>query len=254
MKNLGPSFYKIMLLEFTQKLRIPDVFVAEYRAYLSKTVNLGADLSENIWSVKIEEKDGEYWFTEGWPRFAQDYKLQFANFVVFRFIDGSRIRVTVFEPSGLEKEALFLVSHGTEESEESEKSDSDNYDDDDDDDDDELAELMDATKINKETSFTFTWRKYMRNNMPIKGSFVKKMDLTKIKGVKMRNLKGDVHDVRLYHYTDGRSGFGGGWAAFVDVSEFVLDETYKFEFIPNKNGELLVQMILMKMGGKGRRS
>lgn len=78
------------------------------------------------WSVKIEKIGERYCFCHGWPQFVKDNRLNTCDFLVFwaMFEGNTKFRVSMYEPSGCEKE-LDLGTIKEEEIIDIEDSDSD---------------------------------------------------------------------------------------------------------------------------------
>ncbi|KAG8363893.1 hypothetical protein BUALT_Bualt19G0069900 [Buddleja alternifolia] len=52
--------------------RIPPDFVSKYKQCLPEKVTIETDVFENLWDVKIEKIDDDYWMTKGWKEFVQE--------------------------------------------------------------------------------------------------------------------------------------------------------------------------------------
>ncbi|KAK4393362.1 hypothetical protein Sango_1807000 [Sesamum angolense] len=103
--NQRPSFFKILIVDFTRRLRVPPVFSKRYGSALGGSVRLRTSAGK-IWFVKLEQKDEDerYCFTRGWKKFAEDVGLEMGEFLVFRFVGGSMFDVSVYGAHGCERE------------------------------------------------------------------------------------------------------------------------------------------------------
>ncbi|KAL0343605.1 UNVERIFIED_CONTAM: hypothetical protein Sangu_1247900 [Sesamum angustifolium] len=63
--KVKPSFFKVLIKDFAQKLNLPPVFVQKYGRMLLGTAELRTSSGET-WSVKLEIEDEKYCFTRGW--------------------------------------------------------------------------------------------------------------------------------------------------------------------------------------------
>ncbi|KAG8362614.1 hypothetical protein BUALT_BualtUnG0058600 [Buddleja alternifolia] len=72
-----PSFFKILITEnYYRKLRLPSLFVEQYRNILPEDAKFRISSGET-WDVRLERMDDDdYYFTQGWRKFAKDLELQ----------------------------------------------------------------------------------------------------------------------------------------------------------------------------------
>ncbi|KAJ4843266.1 hypothetical protein Tsubulata_009869 [Turnera subulata] len=102
--NQNPSFFKVLLGNFADRLRIPDTFVKRFgrRLLSQRTVVLKSNAGKSsMISVKTSNK-GTF-FKRGWKRFAKNHDLQMFDFLVFSFVGGRTVEVKIFGPSACEK-------------------------------------------------------------------------------------------------------------------------------------------------------
>ncbi|KAL0377787.1 UNVERIFIED_CONTAM: hypothetical protein Sradi_3084200 [Sesamum radiatum] len=63
--KVKPSFFKVLIKDFAQKLNLPPVFVQKYGQMLPGKAELRISSGET-WRVKLEIEDEKYCFTGGW--------------------------------------------------------------------------------------------------------------------------------------------------------------------------------------------
>ncbi|KAL0450271.1 UNVERIFIED_CONTAM: B3 domain-containing protein LOC [Sesamum latifolium] len=101
--KVKPSFFKVLIKDFAQKLNLPPVFVQKYGQMLPGTAELRTSSGET-WRVKLEIEDEKYCFTGGWSKFVKDVELEMGEFLVFWFnIGKSSFDVSVYGINGCEK-------------------------------------------------------------------------------------------------------------------------------------------------------
>ncbi|XP_019195396.1 PREDICTED: B3 domain-containing protein REM5-like [Ipomoea nil] len=94
-----PSFFKVLNEDFSTLLRLPLLFTANYGKHLPEYPVLAIESGES-WRVKIEEADEHQCFTQGWPEFAKDLRLELHDFLVFWFKSPSMFLVEVYGKTG----------------------------------------------------------------------------------------------------------------------------------------------------------
>ncbi|PKI48438.1 hypothetical protein CRG98_031164, partial [Punica granatum] len=61
-----PSFFKVLIGDFSNELRIPPAFVKNFRAPIPQKINIFSPAARRSWRVKLEkDKDGMF-IKEGW--------------------------------------------------------------------------------------------------------------------------------------------------------------------------------------------
>ncbi|KAI9111211.1 hypothetical protein K1719_017822 [Acacia pycnantha] len=104
------SFFRVLVREYTAKLRIPPLFVSRFSSLTPKTVVLFCS-SERSWMVDIEEEDNtQLYFKRGWNTFVEDNALEFGDFIVFKFDGNSTFKAKIYEKSYLRRKTSMSVS------------------------------------------------------------------------------------------------------------------------------------------------
>ncbi|GLJ38030.1 hypothetical protein SUGI_0774260 [Cryptomeria japonica] len=97
-------FFKVMLGDFAQKLRVPPAFVPK----LLNEVGIGRNVlmqgpSGQKWDVKLCYISTEMYFAHGWEKFVHHNKIQFGDFLVIKYVCKSYFKVRIFGRSGCQK-------------------------------------------------------------------------------------------------------------------------------------------------------
>ncbi|VVA16693.1 PREDICTED: B3 [Prunus dulcis] len=97
------SFFKVLLGDFYQHLRLPPVFIEKLDGQsLPKCALRGPN--GKLWTVELEERENGFFFHDGWQGFVRDHCLEIGNFLVFDYDGDSMFDVTIYEPTGCEKD------------------------------------------------------------------------------------------------------------------------------------------------------
>ncbi|GLJ13228.1 hypothetical protein SUGI_0208160 [Cryptomeria japonica] len=104
-------FFKVMLGDFAQKLRIPPAIYPEFR----NEIGIGTNVvlqgpSSQRWDVKLCGTDTQMEFAQGWEKFVHHHRIEFGDFLVFKYIYKSCFKVRIFGRSGCEKKTTFFKS------------------------------------------------------------------------------------------------------------------------------------------------
>ncbi|XP_077233164.1 B3 domain-containing protein Os01g0723500-like isoform X2 [Tasmannia lanceolata] len=97
------SFFKVLIGDFTTKLRIPPAFVRRFNGKLLNKSIL-KNPTGKFWHVKVERIGNDLFFQEGWQNFVKDNSLQTGDFLVLEYDGNSEFDVLIFGKSGCEKE------------------------------------------------------------------------------------------------------------------------------------------------------
>ncbi|XP_028763985.1 B3 domain-containing protein Os03g0622200-like isoform X1 [Neltuma alba] len=103
------QFFKLMMGDFRNQLRIPRKFVSHFKEELRSAARLIGP-SRNVWIVKIARTDDDIVFQIGWEKFVQDHSLAERDFLVFHYIGYSSFNVSIFDETGCEREGAFFVN------------------------------------------------------------------------------------------------------------------------------------------------
>ncbi|GMY12640.1 B3 domain-containing protein Os01g0723500-like [Fagus crenata] len=97
-----PSFCKVMVGDFSTRLRIPEAFVKYFDGGVPyKSVLWGP--SGISWRVNVKEVDNNLFFHKGWGAFVQDNSLKMADFLLFRYAGDSNFCVKIYGKDCCEK-------------------------------------------------------------------------------------------------------------------------------------------------------
>lgn len=107
-------FFKVMVGDFAQKLRIPPAFYPHFRneIEIGRNVVLQGPSSQG-WDVKLCGTDSQMEFTQGWEKFVHHHRIELGDFLVFKYIYKSCFKVRIFGRSGCEKNTTFINPQNT---------------------------------------------------------------------------------------------------------------------------------------------
>ncbi|KAI3763605.1 hypothetical protein L2E82_13575 [Cichorium intybus] len=117
-----PSFSKILLDPSDPHLPLPHAFVRKYLENkipenpILRSVNGGYS-----WRLTIKKLGENYCFVNGWNTVVNDSHLEFGDFLVFWLVDPSTFKLSIFSPSGCEKDFPVEIDDANEEEEEYEE-------------------------------------------------------------------------------------------------------------------------------------
>ncbi|XP_022006824.1 B3 domain-containing protein REM9-like [Helianthus annuus] len=101
---MAPSFYKILLDPSTRHLSLPPEYVTMH--LVNKIRNNPIIRSANggySWRLKIKQIGDDYCFVDGWNNVVKDIQLGFGDFLLFKLVDQSTFRMSIYSPDGCEK-------------------------------------------------------------------------------------------------------------------------------------------------------
>uniref|UniRef100_A0A803KW37 TF-B3 domain-containing protein n=1 Tax=Chenopodium quinoa TaxID=63459 RepID=A0A803KW37_CHEQI len=104
-------FFKIMLGDFENYLRIPRKFKDEYREKLSQRVTLRGP-SGDSWTAALAQRGEDIELRNGWRDFVKDHSLEEGDFLVFQHVESSLFNVLIFDKTGCEREDSHFVIQG----------------------------------------------------------------------------------------------------------------------------------------------
>uniref|UniRef100_A0A7N0UC82 TF-B3 domain-containing protein n=1 Tax=Kalanchoe fedtschenkoi TaxID=63787 RepID=A0A7N0UC82_KALFE len=98
------SFYKIMISDFSDKMRVPPAFVRRFPGGFPEKITLDSCAGRE-WRIDVAKSrdDNSLCFRCGWKEFAEANSLQFADVLFFSYVGGSTFDVRVFDKSGCQK-------------------------------------------------------------------------------------------------------------------------------------------------------
>ncbi|XXG63506.1 hypothetical protein AAC387_Pa05g1681 [Persea americana] len=98
-----PSFFKVILKDHTQELRIPPAFVKQFNSEIRNEFILRSS-TRKVWHVKVKTVNNALFFQNGWADFAKENLIQMGDFLVFVYLGNSKFDVKVFGKTGCLKE------------------------------------------------------------------------------------------------------------------------------------------------------
>ncbi|KAG9439941.1 hypothetical protein H6P81_020106 [Aristolochia fimbriata] len=96
-----PCFFKVLLGDFSKRLRIPAAFQKHIENENLKRVILEVS-SGGQWHVKLSE-DNTY-LQDGWATFVTENSLVRTNFLLFEYVGSLHFRVFIFDETACEKQ------------------------------------------------------------------------------------------------------------------------------------------------------
>ncbi|KAI3452083.1 hypothetical protein Pfo_008748 [Paulownia fortunei] len=267
-KTSRPSFFKVLVKDFTTRLSLPPVFVPKYGKILPESAKLRISSGET-WDVKLEEIDDEkYCFTVGWNKFVKYVGLEMGEFLVFWFNGKSTFDVSVFGISGCEREvsAKNLPADSDADDQAVDLSN------------DSKSMYRNAPDVSKKLSWTpipgseaggtdsgtksdnfgkemhlqfeIVLSESRRSRVSLRKDFAEAARLTGKRAVVLEYPpKQRYWPVLLDHRPPRMLDMAAGWHEFRKENGLVFGKTYCFEFIPTKN---VIQMVVEKSGYDGK--
>ncbi|KAJ4963850.1 hypothetical protein NE237_023789 [Protea cynaroides] len=98
-----PSFFKVLIADFSKRLKIPPGFVKHFKGKRPKKFILQSPNGKS-WCVRMKKIKSSWFIQEGWERFVICHSLEVGDFLVFKFNGKAKFRVTVYDRSACEKE------------------------------------------------------------------------------------------------------------------------------------------------------
>ncbi|KAJ0971428.1 hypothetical protein J5N97_019387 [Dioscorea zingiberensis] len=103
-----PHFFKVLLGDFSQRLKIPVEFMKNILNEASKRVTLQGP-SGNSWHADFSKTSKDTFLCGGWADFAKDHALREFDFLVFRYDGDFHFTVMIFDRTACEREDLFTT-------------------------------------------------------------------------------------------------------------------------------------------------
>ncbi|XP_077219244.1 B3 domain-containing protein Os12g0592300-like isoform X2 [Tasmannia lanceolata] len=103
-----PHFFKVLLGDFSHRLRIPPAFMKHIskEASSQRTAILEGPSSKG-WRVEVRKKTNGTYLQDGWQEFAKAHSLKVSEFLVFRYDGNMRFSVQIFDKTACEREDIF---------------------------------------------------------------------------------------------------------------------------------------------------
>ncbi|XP_043707994.1 putative B3 domain-containing protein At5g66980 isoform X2 [Telopea speciosissima] len=98
-----PSFFKVLLRDFSKRLLIPPEFIKHFNRNLPGIFIL-RNPNGKLWPVRVKKLKDNWFFRRGWRQFVRYHRLKPGEFLIFRYNGDSKFRVTIFAKNACEKE------------------------------------------------------------------------------------------------------------------------------------------------------
>ncbi|KAF8410593.1 hypothetical protein HHK36_003125 [Tetracentron sinense] len=98
-----PSFFKVLVGDFSEQLRIPPAFIKHFNGNLPGKSIIKSPTGR-CWRVNVGKSENDLFFQNGWQKFVKDHSLEFGDFLIFKYIGISKFTVKIYGRSACEKE------------------------------------------------------------------------------------------------------------------------------------------------------
>ncbi|KAK6129031.1 hypothetical protein DH2020_037228 [Rehmannia glutinosa] len=244
-----PSFFKVMIKDFTSHMQLPPEFIRKYGEILPKITKLRTSSSGEAWNVELEKMEEEnYCFTRGWTKFAKDVGVKLGEFLVFWFdIGKSTFDVSIYGISGCERQipvgnSRIEGSDGfnrtcinlntplcMETGQKNYRSLRENAA--------AFADDDETKSDNSNPSFEIVMKQHRQSRVCVPRHFAEAAGLIGDKKVYLE-YPGGHHGYVLLDFRPSKSNFkldlARGWSNFRKLNGLAFGKTYLFEFIPRK--------------------
>ncbi|KAF7814016.1 putative B3 domain-containing protein [Senna tora] len=104
-------------------IQIPRAFVKRFGELIimSKQFQLKTADSGNFWKVEVANANERMYFQKGWEVFVKDNKLEYGDFITFKYVGNSAFKVKMYGSHGCEKKLVHVHHHHVETSSNEEK-------------------------------------------------------------------------------------------------------------------------------------
>ncbi|KAJ4847317.1 hypothetical protein Tsubulata_017356 [Turnera subulata] len=117
MDSTRDQFYKVMLGDFLELLRLPPHFMSNFRQQLSDSILLKCP-SGRTWPVRLASSGNDWFFIAGWAKFAQHHELKENDLLLFHYDGRSSFKVEIYCKTGCEEGiAHYAKAHASSSSE-----------------------------------------------------------------------------------------------------------------------------------------
>ncbi|RWR74199.1 hypothetical protein CKAN_00251800 [Cinnamomum micranthum f. kanehirae] len=105
----SPHFYKVLLGDFSERLRIPPAFVKDNVIDPSQRAQLKGP-NGSIWYVQLGTRGKDIYLQDGWKKFVEDHSLKETHFLLFRFEGNGVFTVQIFDKTGCEIKEIITCN------------------------------------------------------------------------------------------------------------------------------------------------
>ncbi|XP_023914212.1 B3 domain-containing protein LOC_Os12g40080 [Quercus suber] len=104
-KSNKPSFFKVLIGDFSEQLRIPPAFVKNFNGRLLSKCSLRSSTGK-VYIVRVEKRGNNgLFFWSGWHDFVKDNSLDIGDFLVFKYDGNSTMfKVKIYGRNTCEKD------------------------------------------------------------------------------------------------------------------------------------------------------
>ncbi|XP_042512596.1 B3 domain-containing protein Os01g0723500-like [Macadamia integrifolia] len=102
-RQIQPSFFKVLIGDFSKRLLIPPEFIKHFNRDLPGIFILQSPNGKR-WPVRVKKFKENWFFRRGWRKFVRYHSLKPGEFLIFRYNGDSKFRVTIFAKTACEKE------------------------------------------------------------------------------------------------------------------------------------------------------
>lgn len=103
-----PHFFKVLIGDFTQQLKMPPNFLKHISNDAPKRAILEGP-NGCSWHVNIKKSSDGMFLSTGWAKFVEDHSLKEREFLVFRYNGNMHFTIQVFDTTACERDDLFEI-------------------------------------------------------------------------------------------------------------------------------------------------
>ncbi|XP_075670925.1 B3 domain-containing protein REM10-like [Castanea sativa] len=227
-KSSGPSFFKVLIGDFSEQLCIPPAFVKNFNVRLLSKCSLRSSTGK-VYVVRVEERENnDLFFWGGWHDFVKDNSLDIGDFLVFKYDGNSMFKVKIYGRNACEKDVSKFGEEFIN-------------------DDIKESGMKSISSFKSENSyFIATWTWYSQYYMTIPKFVAIEKDLSSKKRAMLLDPSGSPWPVRLDLVADGFLNMTSGWPDFCRGNKVGAGDTFIFEFVT----QTVMQVHIFRAGAK----
>ncbi|KAF6177079.1 hypothetical protein GIB67_015954 [Kingdonia uniflora] len=104
-RSSKPSFFKVLVGDFSKQLSIPSAFIKHFNGKLLRKSFLRGPTGKS-WPISMKKVNDDLFIHEGWQAFVRDHSLEIGDFLVFRYSGNSKFSVKMYDRTCCEKMSL----------------------------------------------------------------------------------------------------------------------------------------------------
>ncbi|XP_077239726.1 putative B3 domain-containing protein Os03g0621600 [Tasmannia lanceolata] len=101
-----PHFFKVLLGDFSECLRIPPAFMKHISMEASSSTAILKCIKDSVWTVELRKKINGTYLQDGWKEFSQAHSLRGREFLLFRYDGNLRFSVQIFDETACQIEDI----------------------------------------------------------------------------------------------------------------------------------------------------